>query len=78
MAIDEEANWTRAFVPGKPFQPSLIFVSEVGAYLSGPPKVRLYLQIFNLFGKVCHNKRSSLLPRTQVAIKLVDNIGKIL
>ncbi len=33
----EFLQYTRAFVPGKPFQPSLMFVGKAGAYLSGAP-----------------------------------------
>ncbi len=31
FVADDEAKWARAFVPGKPFQPSLIFVSKARA-----------------------------------------------
>ncbi len=29
---------TRVFIPGKPFQPSLMFANKIGAYQSGVPE----------------------------------------
>ncbi len=32
-------KWARVFVPGKPYQPSTIILTETGAYLRGEPGV---------------------------------------
>ncbi len=45
------------FVPGKPFQPSLMIADMVGAYPSGAPvRVQPYLQSLDIAGKACQGQ----------------------
>jgi hypothetical protein len=43
----------RGFVPGKPFQLSLMFVSKAGAYSSGAPVKDSSLRVLEQTGKAC-------------------------
>ncbi len=39
----------RVFVPGQPFQPSLMFVSKTGVYPSGAPDPEPMILTINIF-----------------------------